>query len=66
MGATLGHAVRQPEFIAEAELIAAAMTDFGPSHRAVLEALERVPDGKAWLLDTLTEHVDAPRSVGRS
>jgi hypothetical protein len=65
MGRTLGHAVREPELIGEAELIVAAMTDFGPSHRAVLEALQAVPGGEAWLHDKIVERVAAPRSVVR-
>ncbi len=59
-GRTLGHAVREPELVGEAELIVAAMTDFGPSHRAVLEALEVVPDGEAWLHDKIVERVAHP------
>ena len=63
MGATLGHAVRDPSLIGEAEVILAAMADFGPSHRAVLEALEALPAGKGLVSEDLPDHVDAPRSI---
>jgi hypothetical protein len=63
MGATLGHAVRDPRRIGEAELILAAMADFGPNHRAVLEALEAKPAGLEWVYEDLPEHVEVPSSI---
>jgi hypothetical protein len=64
MGRTLGHAVRDPGLIGEAELILAAMADFGPSHRAVLELLKVTPAGKeGFLYEDLPDQVDAPRSI---
>lgn len=63
MGATLGHAVREPERIDEAELILAAIAGFAPSHRAVLEALEAKPEDEHWGDENLPEHVNAPRSI---
>jgi hypothetical protein len=63
MGRTLGHAVRDPGLIGEAQLVITAMADFGPNHRAVLEALEAKPTGVEWADDELPEHVDAPSSI---
>jgi hypothetical protein len=64
MGATLGHAAREPNRIGEAELIFAAMADLGPLHRRILEVMEiPLPPGKGWLIDTIRERVDMPDSI---
>jgi hypothetical protein len=63
MGATLGHAVREPERMSEVELILAAMADFGPNHRAVLEALEAKPTDAYWGDADFPQHVNIPQSI---
>lgn len=66
MGRGFGDAVREPERAIEVEIILAALTDFGPYHRAILQTLGTPsPDREdgVWFLPDVIRRIDVPDSV---